>query len=381
LDGRSFARAALAARATLAASASAALLAVAPAVRSAVAADAPPPARPWYEEVAVNGFVSTSYSYNFNRPDSRLNYYRVFDFDDNSFKVDVVELVLQRAVAKPREAGFRMDFAAGGSIPRVSAAAGLFRDPATGAAQDFDLQQAFASYIAPLGAGLRFDAGKFITHHGAEVIEGYDGWNENATRSFLFGYAIPFTHTGLRAVYAFDPRVSATAMIVNGWDVATDNNRAKSFGAQVAFTPRPEVAWYLSGMIGRERPEGDGETRRLLDIVATLKPAAKLTMTANFDLGHENDDWYGGALTARWQARERFGLIARAEGFDDRAAVRTGTSQTLAEFTLTPELHVTPHLVVRADLRRDRSNHPTFMNRRRATDHQTTVLLNVLGWF
>jgi putative OmpL-like beta-barrel porin-2 len=355
---------------------------VGPGARAAAGAADPPAPRPWYEEFAVNGFVSTSYSYNFNRPDSRLNGYRVFDFDDNSFKVDVAELVLQHAVAKPREAGFRVDLVAGGSIPRVSAAAGLFRDPATGVAEDFDLQQAYASYIAPLGTGLRLDAGKFITHHGAEVIEGYDGWNENATRSFLFGYAIPFTHTGLRAVYTFDPRVAATAMIVNGWDVAADNNRSKSFGAQLAFTPQPAVAWYISGMIGRERPDGDGGSRRLLDIVATLKPAAKLTMTANFDLGSESrDDWYGGALTARWQARERFALIARGEGFDDRAAVRTGTPQTLSEVTITPEIRVTPHLVVRADLRRDWSDRDAFVNRGRSVGQQTTVLLNVLGWF
>ena len=40
------------------------------------------------------------------------------------------------------------------------------------------------SWNAPCGSGLRFDAGKFITHHGYEVIEGYDGWNDNATHSF-----------------------------------------------------------------------------------------------------------------------------------------------------------------------------------------------------
>ena len=68
-----------------------------------------PAAKPWYEEIAVNGFVSASYSYNFNRPDSGTNQFRVFDFDDNTFKVDVAEIVLQKAVGKPGEAGFRVD--------------------------------------------------------------------------------------------------------------------------------------------------------------------------------------------------------------------------------------------------------------------------------
>jgi hypothetical protein len=84
-----------------------------------------PAAKPWYEEVSVNAFVSASYSYNANRPDSGTNQLRVFDFDDNSFKVDVAEVVLQKAISKPGEAGFRIDFEAGSSIPRVSSSYGL----------------------------------------------------------------------------------------------------------------------------------------------------------------------------------------------------------------------------------------------------------------
>src|SRR5512135_1706739 len=141
----------------------------------ALAAEAPPPAvlppgpqapspapaaRPWYEEISVNAFLSASYSYNFNRPDSGTNQLRVFDFDDNTFKVDVAEIVLQKAVGKPGEAGFRVDVEAGSSIPRVSSSYGLLQG------QDVDLQQAFVSWIAPVGSGLRLDAGKFITHFG-----------------------------------------------------------------------------------------------------------------------------------------------------------------------------------------------------------------------
>ena len=88
----------------------------------------------------------------------------------------------------------------------MSAAAGFFRD-ASGKAQDFDLQQAFVSYITPVGSGLRFDAGKFVTNHGYELIDGYDGYNDNATRSFSFGYGIPFTHTGIKAAYTFSDQL------------------------------------------------------------------------------------------------------------------------------------------------------------------------------
>ena len=41
---------------------------------------------------------------------------------------------------------------------------------------------------------VQWDAGKFVTPIGAEVIESQDNWNY--TRSILFGYAIPFYHLG-----------------------------------------------------------------------------------------------------------------------------------------------------------------------------------------
>src|SRR5256714_212565 len=94
----------------------------------------------------------------------------------------------------------------------------------------FDLQQAFVTYIAPIGSGLRFDVGKYVTHLGYEVIEGYDGYGDNYSRSILFGYAIPFTHTGLKASYGFSSKVAAMFEVVNGWDLVRDNNLSKSFG-------------------------------------------------------------------------------------------------------------------------------------------------------
>ena len=355
-------------------------------LRAATAPDSAA-AAPWFEQITINAFASTSYSYNFNRPTSGQNAFRVFDFDDNTFKLDVVELVAQHAVAAPRDGGFRMDVALGGSVPRVSAASGLFRDPVTGAAEDVDLQQAFVSYIAPLGSGLRVDLGKFVTPCGYEVIEGYDGWNDAATRSFLFGYAICFTHTGVRAAYTFSPKVALTALVVNGWDVATDNNSAKTGGAQLTLTPAPMVSLLLTGLIGAEQPGNDSDLRSVLDGVLTVKAWPKLSLGLNGDFGHEqvpgggDVSWSGIAGYARWQATPSFALSARGESFDDPDGARTGTQQTLTEGTLTPELRLTPHLVLRGDLRMDHSNHDVFPTSTGAKDTQTTVLVNALVAF
>ena len=101
----------------------------------------------------------------------------------------------------------------------------------------FDLTQAYVDIGVPVGNGLLVRAGKMVTHMGYELIEGYDGYNDNYSRSILFGYAIPFTHTGVKASYAFSSKIAAMVEVVNGWDLLRDNNHSKSLGAQIAVTP------------------------------------------------------------------------------------------------------------------------------------------------
>jgi putative OmpL-like beta-barrel porin-2 len=357
---------------------------------SAGSSAAPPAAAlpAWLGEVSLNGFLESSFSYNFNRPASGTNQFRVFDFDDNTFKVDVFELVAQRPVANRRDAGFRVDLTLGSSIPQVAASAGLFRD-ATGQAENIDVHQAFVSWIAPAGSGLRLDFGKFITHFGYEVIEGYDGWNDNATRSLLFGFAIPFTHVGLHAVYPLSPRATLVAMVVNGWDVARDNNHSKSVGGQIALTPATGFSLYVNGMWGPERAGNDGDPRTLLDAVATWKAGPRLTLGANGDWGMDQNavgpgadaQWSGAAGYVRLLVTPSFALIARGETLNDRDGARTGVAQTLSEFTLTPELRLTPHLLARGDARIDRSNHDVFEKSQGFTDSQPTALFGVIYSF
>lgn len=347
---------------------------------------AAPPA--WLDEVALDGFLCTSYGYNFNRPASGTNQMRVFDFADDTFQLDVFELVAQKPPTTARTAGWRVDLAAGSSVPKISAATGLFRD-ATGAAQDIDLQQAFVSYVAPLGSGLRVDTGKFVTHFGAEVIEGYDGWNDNATRSFLFGYAIPFTHVGARASYTWSPRLSALLMLVNGWDMARDNNRSKSVGAQIALTPVAPLSVIINAMTGPERTGDEADRRTLLDVVAIWKARAHLSLGINADRGTDRNavargvdaSWSGLAGYLRLGVTGPFTLSLRAETFDDRDGVRTGTSQSLAGFTATPELRLTPQLLVRGDFRIDRSNRRVFEKAERFARDQPTALIEALYGF
>ncbi len=342
-----------------------------------------PAAKPWYEEIAVNGLVEASYSYNMNRPASRTNQFRVFDFDDNTLKVDVAELVIQKAVSKPGEAGFRVDAEAGASIPPVSASYGLFQG------QDFDLKQVFVSYMAPLGSGLRFDFGKFVTHMGYEVIQGYDGWNDNATRSFVFGYAIPFTHTGLKASYTFSDELAGMLEVCNGWDAVKDINSGKTFGAQIVWTPSKAVAVTGNYIVGPERANNNSDLRNVGNLVGQWKATERTVFTFELTYGSEPNavtagqtaTWSGIVGYARFGLSDSFALILRGEYFADPDGARTGVKQYLKEVTLTPEWKITPHFLVRGDLRVDRSNRNVFATHSDFKDTQPTILVDAIYVF
>jgi hypothetical protein len=340
--------------------------------------------RPWYHAIAVNGFASVAYSLNANRPADRQNQVRVFDADDGTVGVDVIEVVVQKAAEAPGQAGFRVDLTAGSAIPKAAASAGLFRD-AAGNGQDFDLQQAYVTYVADVGSGLTIDVGKFVTHMGYELIEGYDGFNDQYSRSILFGYAIPFTHTGAKISYGLAEGLTGMLMVANGWDNVLDNNKGKTLGVQLAAERGPAAA-YLNYVGGPEQDDNNTNLRHVVDVVATYAASDAVTLGINGDLGYEAEAaaagaamWMGAALYATWSPVPRFQLGARGEVFRDRDGVRTDLPQTVFEGTLTPALKLGDKFVLRGDLRFDRSTEEAFMTSSGTSKNQVTVAINALG--
>lgn len=357
------------------------------------AASAPAPAPDsipsFFRNIQANLFLSLGQTSNMSHTAGGTNGLRIFDAQANTFSIDVAELVLQKPVAKAGDAGFRVDLEAGSTIPGKTQSLGL--SIGTGA----DLQQAFVSYIAPVGQGLRLDLGKFVTHLGQELIEGYDGYNDNYSRSLLFNYAIPLTHTGMKGSYTLNSMASAMVMVVNGWDNATDNNSSKSVGAQLALTPAAPLSIVLNYMGGAEKTDTNGFVRQIFDVVATWKATDAVTLGVNADYGSEERAsladagksavWSGVAGYGRLVIDERFSVAVRAETFKDEGGTRLGTaaSTTVNEITLTPSLKLTKNFLVRAEGRYDSVNRDGFFtNAKGATIRsQTTLALNAIFVF
>ena len=355
------------------------------------------------EDMEIHGFVSSSYSYNFNKPMSQTNCgftpsgcIRIFDTDDNTFKLDNTELVFLKDVSDVGDIGFRFDLTFGFSLPEIAQRARSSAVSATGD-DDFDLQQAYISWIAPIGKGLQLDMGKFITHVGAEVFEGYDGWNMNFSRTFVFGWGIPFNHTGLRATYALTDHLSLMGMIANNWEEAgvSDNNSEKTFGFQVAYNPVEKVGILLNWAGGNQGAfgvvGGNDNWRNIYDIVIDVALTGKWSLQFNADLGTEQNStalrstakWWGIATIVRYDANKWFSMNVRGAHFNDDDGFRLGVvGNKLWEFTLTPEFRIAENLVVRFEYRHDESNMGVFENSRgTSTGHQDTVAMNALIHF
>jgi hypothetical protein len=333
----------------------------------------------------LSGFVSLTATANGNDPPDGSNTLRVFDTTEGELSLDVVEIVLEQPVASLGDAGFRADLTAGSAIPHVTAARGLFRDPETGEAEDFDLQQLYVSWIAPVGRGLRLDVGKYTSPLGYEGIEGYDGWNDTVSRSFIFGYATAATHTGLRAALPFSDAVTGTVWIVAGWDVVDDNNDARTLGAQLALAP-PGGAFSgsLTCFTGPEQ-DGDDEHRRdTADLILKLQASPALAVALDVISGSEelgggaDATWLAAALYARLQLGDAAAIALRLERFDDSDGARTGIVQVLTEATLAADITIARGLHFRPELRLDSSDQAVFPSSDGFETTQPTIALNVI---
>jgi hypothetical protein len=86
---------------------------------------------------------------------------------------------------------------------------------------------------------------------------------------------------------------------------------------------------------------------------------------------------------ARYQLTPRVAIAARTEYLSDRGGLFTGTTQAIKENTFTFEQKLADGFLVRAELRRDASNHPYFLTDTLGAlkKEQNTAALGLIWWF
>jgi len=335
----------------------------------------------------INGMLVASYLYDLNDPKDHDNVVglRAFDKDHNTFSFDLFQLQISRAPGD-NGVGFTTKLNFGKTAERM--ASDWDGDGTIGNVpeenNDVELEEGYITYNFPGLPDFQIKGGKFVTLLGAEVIE--SPLNPNISRSLAFGFAIPFTHTGLLTSYTFSPQFKAILGVVNGWDNVIDSNDGKSVTGSLAFTPVDQFSMSLNGIYGAEEPHRGDSKRGVIDFIATIKPVDNLAFILNYDYGNETDIVPG---TEQWQAfsgivtydipdalQVPIGFALRGEYFDDSNGVRLGNTgyQNDWEVTATFKVVLAEGLMARAEYRYDNAKHPTFLrNVGGLQDQQQTV--------
>jgi hypothetical protein len=362
-----------------------AALAQTPAPAPAPAAEPSKPPPKWYETVELHGLVDSSYSVNFNQTQDSPNELRVFDAL-NGFQLSYAKLWAQLAPTTPFTGGFRLDVGVGQSAAILNGHAtyGIGGGAAPSSGIDaVAVQQAYASVKLP--GEIVVDGGKFVTNAGAEVIEAKDNWLYS--RSILFGFAIPFTHTGVRATVPIPgvEGLSFMAGLFNGWDnppgpVGSINpvgSTKVGHGALVYSGPSSTTA-IVNFLYGKLNPAAADE-RALVDVVLA-RAFGDLAVNVNFDYGHENSTHYWGvAGMARYSLLgDKLRIAARGEYFDDSDGLSTGIANKYYEGTLGVAVPVGSQVELRVEGRHDRMDTAAFAT---GKDNQTTLQVAALAWF
>ncbi len=323
------------------------------------------------------GLMYGSYNYNFNSPDSGSNNMRIFDQNHNDFTMDLLQL----EVSKETESGVGFH-----AVLDYGETAGLIQSDWGGdLAHNFEVQQAYMTYTFGVGNGVEMKFGKFATLLGGEVIE--SPYNPNVSRSFMFGYAIPFTHTGVLFSTALNDNISLTAGVVNGWDNVRDNNNGKTFLGSLGLE-LGDLAWTFNGVFGAEDDDSGSSKTGVFDTVLTYSPMENVDLLANFDygtaseqVGGDDADWtglsgivtLGGGLLDESLADWSFAL--RGEWFSDPDGYRTGIEQDLREVTGTFKWQMTENLQARLEFRHDWSNKDVFDDGSGYSDDQDSMIV------
>ncbi len=377
----------------------------APAPPSA-AAPSPLAAETVVGKFTIGGYLEAAYSYNFNNPSNGITNYRGFDNRHNTFTISNAVL----------DGQWEKDVISGRVMLQIGHTPNTYylaepSSPGAGGASGVDastwkfIQQAYVAYKAPVGKGLTFQLGIFLSPIGVEGMAVKDNWSWSRSNPF---FGLPFYHTGLRATQQLTDKLALTVAVYNGWNSVVDNNAAKSVSAQFAYTESEKLLFSVLYFGGVERPTGAPEGqpwRHLLDGWVQAHVAAPLWIGAHGNVGFEvnrfgTTSWGAGALYAQVRATSFLYLAARGDYFREHAAVSSSGAAShlfwpgdwVASGTGTVDVRPRDNISIRAEYRHDQGQVDMFFKGQVSGDGsaanpfvpsargQDTLTLGVITW-
>ena len=347
--------------------------------------------------ITIGGYVEGGYTVASNDPPGHVLSGRVFDTKSNKFVLDQFDVFFDRPVDYAKAAtnhtfdiGGHFDFIYGWDSGLIHSS-GIFDSPVVAGVTDgyyksrtspenqADFNQAYVDVALPIGSGLRIRAGKFVTLLGWEVIN--PTGNAFYSHSYMFGYAIPFTQTGVLGEYKFSDDWQLDAGVTRGWNQSlSDNNGVPDILAGVTYTPQGSDAlkkwkFILNLSEGPQATDDNHDWWTVLDFQAIYTMSDKWSFVVNADYGDAPGatasgaaQWYGIAGYAAYVMNDYMTANARVEYYGDNKSFTLGPggAANLYEATVNLQIKPMPHnaigsnLMIRPEVRIDYCEHSFF---------------------
>jgi hypothetical protein len=340
--------------------------------------------------INIYGFVEGGYTYSASAPPGNVINGYVFNTKHERIVLDQADITIERTVDAAAAAkkgivdiGARFEAIYGWDTGLVHSN-GLYDNPATlgvtkgyyksrtSPENQFDINQAYLDIALPVGNGLRLRAGKFVTLLGEEVIN--PTGNPLYSHSYLFGFAIPFTHTGIIGEYKLNDDVTIDAGVTRGWNQSIkDNNGDPDFLGGITFTPQEsdflkKWKFIVNASVGPQATKDNSDWWTVIDLQAYYAATDKLSFSVNADYGDaphvlapKSAQWFGVAGYAGYVLNDNFTLNGRVEWYDDNNGFTLGFPGVLNVYEATVGLAIKPfpshpigqNLVIRPEVRFD----------------------------
>lgn len=326
--------------------------------------------------VRVGGFVDVYGAWDFSRPPTLDRPYTTQAARHSEFNVNLAFLDVR--LERDRVRG-RVALQAGTSVQSNYAG-----EPRIGNTSGPDVSR----FLQEATVGVRVampvwvDAGVFFSHIGQESWASRD--NPTYTRSLIAEYT-PYYSAGVRAVWQMGPTVTLHLHVINGWQIISESNAAKSAGIRFEYAPSATLLFGYSNYVGNELPDSvPARTRFFNEGFARIGAPAGTALWVTIDYGMQStDDWFGFAVVLRHPLTPAVALNGRVERYADPnqvivVSLGTGGFETTGA-SVGIDVTTAGGVVWRTELRAFRGDRPLYPTRGGGLDRSSGFLVTSLA--
>ena len=324
------------------------------------------------------GFVDTYYAWDFNRPAKFDRAYTTQPARHAEFNVNLA--YIEAKMSGPRYRG-RLGVQWGTSVQANYAGEPKIGGVSGPSVSQF-LQEATIGY--QLSPAVWVDVGVFFAH------TGYEGWisrdNLSYTRSIVADFS-PYYESGAKLTWTATPRLTATFVVINGWQDISKYNTPPAGGVRLDYAATPKLTLTYDNFVGNTAPDSERARIRLYHDLFAQYNSGRWQLAAAYALGTESHrtaaggtaSWWGMTSFAKYHATSTVAVVGRVEEYadPDQVLVVTGLPASFAATgaSLGADVTMSSQVLWRTELRGFHSKSPVWPGHTLGPYHRNDAFL------